>query len=65
MKTNLLTIWKGTEGLSRMPFLTRLNVPGTSDLSFIIFNIPVENAIGMCKVSDNKPGQLHGRPALF
>ena len=38
---------KGTGVLSHMPFSTQADVPGTSGLSFIKFNIPMENAIGM------------------
>ena len=65
MICNLLTLFKRHGGSVTYAVLTQADVPGASGLSFIKFNIPVEDAIGMCKDSNNKPGQLRLRPVLF
>lgn len=65
MNCNLLTLFKSHGGPVSYAVLTQADVPGASRLSFIKFNISVEDAIGMCKDSNNKPGQLHLRPVLF
>ena len=52
MNCNLLTLFKTHWGPVTYAVLTQADVPGASGLSFIKFNIPVEDAIGMCKDSN-------------